>query len=76
MYSVGITELLVLLCALAVLAMVVAWPASRICRKAGFSPWLGVLAMIPVCNVILLWFLAYAEWPRLGARSGRPSTGT
>jgi len=63
MEAVGPIELLVLLVALAVLAIVIALPASRICRKAGYSPWLGVLAMIPVCNVALLWYLAFAEWP-------------
>ena len=72
MNSVGITELLVVLCGLAVLAILIAWPISRICRKAGFSPWLGLLGMIPVCNVILLWFLAYARWPNGAPEAGAP----
>ncbi|MCU1244822.1 MAG: hypothetical protein JWN02_732, partial [Acidobacteria bacterium] len=27
---------------------VVIWPAARVCLKAGYSPWLGILAIIPV----------------------------
>lgn len=44
--------------------LVVVWPAARICRRVGFSQWLGVLAVVPIANV-LLWFVAFAEWPRL-----------
>jgi hypothetical protein len=35
--------------------LVVAWPASRICSRLGFSPWLGILAIVPIANVLLLW---------------------
>lgn len=40
------------------------WPAARLCAKAGFSPWLGVLVVIPLANVALIWFLALAQWPK------------
>jgi hypothetical protein len=43
--------------------LVVIWPASRICRRAGFSTWLGVLSVVPILNVLLLWYLALAPWP-------------
>jgi energy-converting hydrogenase Eha subunit B len=60
----GLPEVLILL----VVAVIVVWPASRVCAKAGYSPWLGVAAVIPVVNVLLLWFPALAEWPsRRGA---------
>jgi hypothetical protein len=52
-------ELIVVL----VIAFVI-WPVTRICSKASFSPWLGLLTLVPVANVPLLWFLAIAEWPR------------
>ena len=55
----GLPELLVVV----VVAIVVIWPASRICAKAGYSPWLGIAAAIPVANILLLWVLAVAEWP-------------
>ena len=38
-------------------------PATRICRKAGVSPWLGIGIIVPIANLMLLWFLALAEWP-------------
>jgi hypothetical protein len=43
--------------------VVVAYPASKICRRLGFPPWLGVLSVVPVANLILLWFVATAPWP-------------
>lgn len=71
--NVGIAELLVVLFVAIIAALVVIWPASRICAKAGYSPWLGVAAGIPGANILLLWFLALAEWParRAAADSGR-----
>jgi len=38
-------------------------PFCLILRKAGYSPWLGLLLLIPGVNVILLWFVALARWP-------------
>jgi len=63
--SLGLPELLVV-----VFAGAIIWPATRICAKAGYSPWLGVVAVIPIGNVFLLWFLAFSEWP---ARKITPS---
>lgn len=39
------------------------WPAARICKRAGFTPWLGALIVVPLANVVLLWFVAFARWP-------------
>ena len=50
--------------------LVIIWPASRICRRAGFSTWLGALAVVPLFNVLLLWYIALAEWP-LSKEAGR-----
>ena len=47
----------------------VVWPMARICRRAGFSPWLGVIAIVPIANICLLWFLALASWPAGSARN-------
>ena len=57
--SIGMPELLIVL----VGGLVIIWPATKICAKAGYSPWLGILVVIPIANVVLLWFLALAEWP-------------
>lgn len=37
-------------------------PCWFICKKAGFSPWLALLNLIPAGNLILLYVLAFAEW--------------
>jgi hypothetical protein len=62
MGSIGLPELFVVL-AISTISMIVIWPAGRICRRTGFSPWLGVLAVVPVANLLLLWFIALARWP-------------
>lgn len=38
-------------------------PACLICRKAGYTAWLGVVAIIPVLAILLAYFLAFAAWP-------------
>jgi hypothetical protein len=63
--SLGLPEILVVV----VIAAAVIWPASRVCAKAGYSPWLGLAAFIPGANILLLWFLALAEWPGKGQPS-------
>jgi len=40
--SIGLPELLIVV---VVLAGAIIWPASRICAKAGYSRWLGLVAI-------------------------------
>jgi len=37
-------------------------PFWFICKKAGFSPWLTLLNIVPMGNLILIYILAFAEW--------------
>lgn len=37
-------------------------PFWFICKKAGFSPWLALLNLVPLGSLILLYILAFAEW--------------
>jgi hypothetical protein len=37
-------------------------PFWFICKKAGFSPWLSLINIIPLGNIILIYILAFAEW--------------
>jgi len=60
----GLPELIVLL----LIALLLVWPMWRICTKAGFPGPLGLLAAVPVLNLALLLFLAFAEWPSLRDR--------
>lgn len=58
---IAVEEFLVIL-AVAILVVV---PVARICRRAGYSPWLAALVFLPVANLALLYFLAFARWPAL-----------
>lgn len=66
MLRIGLPELFVLF----IIVVVVIWPATKICRRLGFSPWLGILIAVPLANLVLLWFVALAEWPRFPASRG------
>ena len=47
-----------------VMLIVITIPAWFICKKAGFSPWLSLLCLIPsIGYLVLLYVLAFAEWP-------------
>ena len=37
-------------------------PFWFICKKAGFSPWLALVNLLPMGTLILLYILAFAEW--------------
>ena len=57
--SIGTPELIVIL----VVTLVLILPAWKIFAKAGFPGWLGLGICIPVVNIGLWFFLAFAEWP-------------
>ena len=62
MNSIGMPEF-IFVAALCGSLLTVVWPTSRVCRRAGFSLWFGLWAIVPIANIVLLWFLALAEWP-------------
>ena len=41
------------------------WAYWRIFAKAGYPGAMGILTVIPLLNVIMLFFLAFSEWPVL-----------
>lgn len=46
-------------------------PVIRILRRTGYSEWWSLLVLVPVANIIGLWWFAYARWP--GGGSARPT---
>ena len=52
------------------LIVVPIWAWCTIVKKAGFSPWWGLLSIIPLVNIALLFVFAYSKWP-----TDRPSGG-
>ena len=43
--------------------LLVGIPVGRVLGRMGFSPWLAMLAFIPVVNLIFLWIVATTTWP-------------
>jgi hypothetical protein len=41
---------------------IVILPFWFICKKAGFSPWLSLLNIVPFGNIVLIYVLAFANW--------------
>ena len=56
-----------------VFAALIIVPFWSIFRKAGYSQWLGVLMVVPIVNLVMLYFLAFSDWPRL--REGETKQG-
>jgi hypothetical protein len=46
---------------LIVLAIIIV-PTWFVCKKAGFSPWLSLLVIVPLGGMVLLYVLAFSEW--------------
>ncbi len=49
-----------------VMAAVIIVPFWFIFSKAGYSKWLSLLMVVPLLNLILLYFLAFSKWPNSG----------
>ena len=55
---------------IAVIAVIPFW---RICTRVGFSPWLSLLVVLPLVNLVFVYYLAFSEWP--SQRSGAAAAG-
>jgi hypothetical protein len=44
--------------------LVLVIPIARILGRLGINQWWAALAVVPLVNLVFLWVLAYAEWPR------------
>ena len=55
-----------------VMALIAVIPFWRICTRAGLSPWLSLLIIVPLANLIFIYYLAFTDWPagRGGAGPG------
>ena len=63
-------ELFAVVVGLAIWASVV-WASATVLKKAGFSGWWSIIAIIPIANWVALMVFASSEWPALR----RPSDG-
>lgn len=49
----------------AIMAILVIVPFWRIFTKAGFPGWLSLVLLVPVFGVLIIYYLAFVEWPIL-----------
>lgn len=47
----------------AIFAALVLYPVGRVLGRMGFSPLWCIFALIPPFNLILLWMVAFIDWP-------------
>ena len=57
--------------ALVLLALVI-WGWARIFSKAGYSPLLGILMMVPLVGLITFFWFAFSKWPVYRQAGTRP----
>jgi hypothetical protein len=59
----GMYEMLVVAGILPIVILLNVLPFWMICKKAGFAPALSLLMVVPIANVVLPFYIAFAEWP-------------
>ena len=47
---------------------IMVYPAGRIIKRIGFSPFWSVLVFVPLVNPVALWILAMVDWPEQKVR--------
>jgi hypothetical protein len=56
-----------------VTAIIAIIPFWRICDRVGLSPWASLLILVPLANIIFVYYVAFAEWPaQRGTAGGMP----
>lgn len=68
-FGIGPAECLLLVLTSGILII----PFWRIFAKAGYPAALALLMLIPMVNLLMLYFLAFADWPSLRGRNDGPS---
>ena len=58
--AMGILAILPIIILIGLVIVIV--PFWFICKKAGFSPWLSLLNIIPLGNLVLYYLLAFSDW--------------
>ena len=77
MSTIGLSEIvlsLVIVVLFVVIFLLI--PYWRIFEKAGFSPALSLLMLIPIVNIAMIYYLAFAEWPSLKQGQSAKNVGS
>jgi len=48
-------------------ALLTVIPFWKICQKAGFPAPLSLLMLVPIANIVLPFYVAFAQWPALSS---------
>ena len=59
----SIPQIVILFIVVLVLFIVPYLLYGPVAAKAGFSKWWAALMFVPVVNIVLVWVLAYIDWP-------------
>lgn len=43
------------------------WLGSKILEKAGYPKFFVLCLLIPILNIVMIWFFAFSKWPNLKA---------
>ena len=54
----------------AMYALLIVVPFWQLWRRTGHSGWISVLMVVPLLNLILLWVLAFKDWPAVRRGGG------
>jgi len=57
--------IIILLVSIPATLLLTVLPFWLICKKAGFHGALSLLMLVPIGNIVLLFVLAFADWPAL-----------
>jgi hypothetical protein len=58
----SVAHLAVIFVMFCIILPIVIIPYWQIFKKAGFAPALGILMVVPLVNLILLYYVAFSEW--------------
>ena len=67
MFGIGIPELIILFIIVVFVGLFTVLPFWKICSKAGFPGPLSLLMLVPIANIVLPFYIAFAQWPVLKA---------
>lgn len=59
----GMYEMLAIATIVPILILLNVLPFWMICKKAGFAPALSLLMIVPIVNIVLPFYIGFAEWP-------------
>lgn len=65
MGNIGLPGLLMLLVYIAILVV----PFFQLWKRTGHNGWIALLMLIPVVNLIMLYVLAFKQWPAMPDRN-------